>query len=77
VQGHRAADLAGVVAGMELLDNFRSSTSHLALVVDEYGEIQGLVTLQDLFEAIAGEFKAPLATRVAGNVAAVDALPLR
>ena len=47
------------LTGMELLDNFRSSTSHLALVVDEYGEIQGLVTLQDLFEAIAGEFKPP------------------
>ncbi len=40
-------------------ENFRSSTSHLALVVDEYGEVQGLVTLQDLFEAIAGEFKTP------------------
>ena len=26
-------------------------------VVDEYGEIQGLVTLQDVFEAIIGEFK--------------------
>ena len=47
------------LTGMELLDNFRSSTSHLALVADEYGEIQGLVTLQDLFEAIAGEFKPP------------------
>jgi putative hemolysin len=47
------------LTGMELLENFRSSTSHLALVVDEYGEVQGLVTLQDLFEAIAGEFKTP------------------
>jgi putative hemolysin len=47
------------LTGMELLENFRSSISHLALVVDEYGEVQGLVTLQDLFEAIAGEFKTP------------------
>jgi len=47
------------LTGMELLENFRSSTSHLALVIDEYGEVQGLVTLQDLFEAIAGEFKPP------------------
>ncbi|MGH6623201.1 MAG: hemolysin family protein, partial [Burkholderiaceae bacterium] len=45
------------LTGMELLENFRASTGHLALVVDEYGEIQGLVTLQDLLEAIAGEFK--------------------
>lgn len=47
------------LTGMELLENFRSSTGHLALVVDEYGEVQGLVTLQDLFESIAGEFKPP------------------
>ena len=47
------------LTGMELLENFRASTSHLALVVDEYGEVQGLVTLQDLFESIAGEFKTP------------------
>ncbi len=47
------------LTGMELLENYRSSTAHMALVVDEYGEIQGMVTLQDLFEAIAGEFKTP------------------
>jgi magnesium and cobalt exporter, CNNM family len=45
------------LTGMELLENFRTSTSHLALVVDEYGELQGLVTLHDLFVSIAGEFK--------------------
>jgi putative hemolysin len=45
------------LTGMELLDNFRSSGRHLAFVVDEYGEALGLVTLQDLIEAITGEFK--------------------
>ena len=44
--------------GMELLENFRSNNVHLALVIDEYGEIQGLVTLQDVLEAITGEFQA-------------------
>ena len=44
------------LTGMELLENFRSSNVQFVLVVDEYGEIQGLVTLQDVFEAIIGEF---------------------
>jgi len=29
---------------------------HMAFVVDEYGQVQGIVTLQDLIEAITGEF---------------------
>jgi len=46
------------LTGTELLENFRSSGVHIALVIDEYGEIQGLVTLQDVLEAITGEFQA-------------------
>lgn len=45
------------LTGMELLDNFRSSDVHMAFVIDEYGEVQGLLTLQDLVEAITGEFQ--------------------
>lgn len=45
------------ITGMELLDNFRLSDVHMALVIDEYGEVQGIVTLQDLIEAITGEFQ--------------------
>jgi putative hemolysin len=44
------------ITGMELLDNFRQSDMQMAFVIDEYGEIQGIVTLQDLIEAITGEF---------------------
>jgi putative hemolysin len=45
------------ITGMELLDNFRMSDVHMAFVIDEYGEVQGIVTLQDLIEAITGEFQ--------------------
>jgi putative hemolysin len=41
---------------MELLQSFRSSNVQLAFVVDEYGEVLGIVTLRDLLEAITGEF---------------------
>jgi putative hemolysin len=30
---------------------------HMAFVIDEYGQVQGIVTLQDLIEAITGEFR--------------------
>jgi Mg2+/Co2+ transporter CorB len=39
----------------ELLDAFRSRRSHFALVVDEYGTLQGLVTLTDVLNQIFGD----------------------
>ncbi|XLZ71263.1 hemolysin family protein [Massilia sp. SR12] len=47
------------LTGMELLEHFKQSGAHLAFIVDEYGEVLGIVTLQDVLEAITGEFKTP------------------
>ena len=44
------------LTGMELLEQFRMSGTQMVFVIDEYGEIQGLVTLQDVLEAVTGEF---------------------
>ena len=39
---------------LNVLEMFRESGTHLALITDEYGGIEGLVTLNDLMEAIVG-----------------------
>ena len=38
-----------------LLREFRSSRNHLAVVLDEYGEIDGIVSIEDVIEQIVGE----------------------
>ncbi|HYW08840.1 MAG TPA: hemolysin family protein [Longimicrobium sp.] len=40
---------------LQLLDRFRTGGAEVALVVDEYGGIEGLVTLHDLLEAVVGD----------------------
>ena len=41
---------------MKQLREFQLNNRHMALVVDEYGEIQGLITIEDIFKEIAGKF---------------------
>jgi putative hemolysin len=45
------------LTGMELLENFKDSGGQMVFIIDEYGEVQGIVTLHDMMEAITGEFK--------------------
>jgi putative hemolysin len=46
------------LSGMELLEHFRRASTDLVFVVDEYGEVQGVIGIRDVLEAITGEFGA-------------------
>lgn len=52
----------GTPLNQQLL-NFQNHKRRIAFVVDEYGDIQGLVTLQDILEEVVGEFTSDPAMR--------------
>lgn len=58
---------AGTTLNTQLL-NFQRNKRRVAFVVDEYGDIQGLVTLDDILEEIVGEFTTDPATMMHKDV---------
>jgi putative hemolysin len=55
---HEPLYLPEGLSALRALERLRESGSHLALVIDEYGGIEGLVTLNDILQAIVGELRA-------------------
>ncbi len=55
--GRRALFVAPTMRVLDLLLQMRATRTHMALVVDEYGGVDGLVTIEDLVEEIVGEIE--------------------
>jgi putative hemolysin len=53
---------------LKLLDMMKKSGLHMAIVVDEYGSVEGLATITDILETIAGDLPEP------GETVEVDAI---
>jgi len=51
------------VTAVQLLENFKKTGKHFALVTDEFGTVQGLVTLIDVMECIVGDLDGPARRR--------------
>jgi len=58
----------------ELLRDFRSNRNHLAIVIDEFGNTAGLITIEDVLEEIVGEIEDEFdeKSRVSGIVTLAD-----
>ena len=51
------------LSGMELIEQFRTQSARMVMVVDEYGVVQGLLTPYDVLEAITGELQPDVHTQ--------------
>jgi putative hemolysin len=50
-----AVYLPETLTGMDVLEHFRTNAQHVTFVVDEYGDIEGIVTMHDVLEALTGD----------------------
>jgi putative hemolysin len=60
------------INAVQLLETFKKSGKHLALVTDEFGSIEGIVTLIDVMEAIVGDLPEPGDRRIPGALQRED-----
>lgn len=56
---HKPLYVPETMPALKVLEAFKQSRTEMALVIDEYGSVQGLITLKDILEAIVGDIPSP------------------
>ncbi|MDQ3692404.1 MAG: hemolysin family protein [Chloroflexota bacterium] len=69
---HPALFVPETMSALQLLEQFRRSREQIALVIDEFGGVAGLVSLQDVLEAIVGDIPSATGQADAAMVARPD-----
>jgi putative hemolysin len=57
---------------VQLLESFRTSRTHMALVMDEFGAVEGLVTVTDMLEALVGHLPADASEAASAFITRAD-----
>ncbi|MGH7996108.1 MAG: hemolysin family protein [Opitutaceae bacterium] len=60
------------LTAVQVLEQFRKTGRHIGIVTDEFGAVQGMITLADLFEAIVGEMPEPGRNAASGSKRQAD-----
>jgi putative hemolysin len=59
VRAQKPLTIPETISITKALESMRTAATHMAFVIDEYGSLQGIVTLKDILESIVGDLPSP------------------
>src|SRR5699024_693969 len=69
---HRPMLVPSTIYTDDLLIEFQREQQHMAIIIDEYGGVEGIVTMEDLLEEIVGEIDDESDVTTMGDIRIID-----